>query len=436
MIHVLVADDEALEREAMLHILAGVDTDEPIEVREAVNGLEALRVAQDKKPDIAFLDIRMPGMDGLGVAEKFSQLPDPPVVIMVTAYDYFAYARMALRFGVLDYLLKPASTEDICSVFRRALHEVAGRKKEAARRSAVQTIASGLEELVRADICKSLRAGTVNDDDIQRLVAFQAGGAAWSCIAMVAGTGRSSAYGVSPMAAHGFSRFFRALAERFLVSDLDLVKANPMLFIASPEQDADSATMNVFLVVPHGGLFDPRHLQEQVGGGIGQFHRRCNDAGGTGLQFGISLEMDGKAKAALQTAKIAFNLSNPERPILLLNSAHEVRQGGTSSSNSLSALAVMWLQDHFMESIGIMDLARELKVSPSYLSRILKRELGIGFGETLALIRIARAKNLLANGVPAKEASFLVGFRDQSYFTKVFVKIEGIFPSQYIGRSR
>jgi AraC-type DNA-binding domain-containing proteins len=96
----------------------------------------------------------------------------------------------------------------------------------------------------------------------------------------------------------------------------------------------------------------------------------------------------------------------------------------------------MWLQDHFMESIGIMDLARELKVSPSYLSRILKRELGIGFGETLALIRIARAKNLLANGVPAKEASFLVGFRDQSYFTKVFVKIEGIFPSQYIGRSR
>jgi Response regulator containing CheY-like receiver domain and AraC-type DNA-binding domain len=254
MIHVLVADDEALEREAMLHILAGVDTDEPIEVREAVNGLEALRGAQDKKPDIAFLDIRMPGMDGLGVAEKFSQLPDPPVVIMVTAYDYFAYARMALRFGVLDYLLKPASTEDICSVFRRALHEVAGRKKEAARRSAVQTIASGLEELVRADICKSLRAGTVNDDDIQRLVAFQAGGAAWSCIAMVAGTGRSSAYGVSPMAAHGFSRFFRALAERFLVSDLDLVKANPMLFIASPEQDADSATMNVFLVVCMGAF--------------------------------------------------------------------------------------------------------------------------------------------------------------------------------------
>jgi two-component system response regulator YesN len=155
MIHVLVADDEALEREAMLHILAGVDTDEPIEVREAVNGLEALRGAQDKKPDIAFLDIVCRAWTGL-VSPKNSPASGSPVVIMVTAYDYFAYARMALRFGVLDYLLKPASTEDICSVFRRALHEVAGRKKEAARRSAVQTIASGLEELVRADICKSL----------------------------------------------------------------------------------------------------------------------------------------------------------------------------------------------------------------------------------------------------------------------------------------
>lgn len=450
MIHILVADDEALEREAMLHILTGAELGEPIQVEEAANGLEALKAAQARKPDIAFLDIRMPGVDGLGVAEKLSLLPDPPIIIMVTAYDYFAYARTALRFGVLDYLLKPASTEDVYAALRRALREITKKKEETARRLAAQTMAADLEAVINADICNSLRVGTVDDGDIQRLVTFRTGAATWDCIAMVAGTARPLADDASSIAAREFSRFFYALAERFLVSDLGLGKANPMLFIASQEQDAakteavqtNSPIMNLLLVIPHAvrvphadasqSFLDIRHVREQVGGGIGQFYHRCSDAGGADFHFGISTEEDGSAKIALQTAKIAFNLSNAGRPVLLLNSAHEIQQRRGSSSNSLSAIAIAWLQDHFMESIGIWDVARELRVSPSHLSRVLKKEIGIGFGETLVRIRIARAKNFLANGISAKEASSLVGFRDQSYFTKVFMKIEGVSPSRYI----
>jgi len=171
-------------------------------------------------------------------------------------------------------------------------------------------------------------------------------------------------------------------------------------------------------------------LREQIGEGMDRFSRRCNNAGGMAVRFGVGVDTEGKAKTALQTAKIAFNLSNAERP-MLLHSAHEVRQAW-SSPTSVSARAVMWLKEHFMERVGIQELARSLGVSPAYLSRILKKELGIGFGETLARIRVAYAKDILAGGVSAKEASFLVGFRDQSYFTKVFLKIEGVSPSQYV----
>jgi len=73
-----------------------------------------------------------------------------------------------------------------------------------------------------------------------------------------------------------------------------------------------------------------------------------------------------------------------------------------------------------------------INISSSHLSRLLMKETGISFGEILSRIRIARAKSLLLNGVSVKVASFLVGFRDQSYFTKVFTKIEGISPSHYI----
>jgi len=450
MIHILVADDEALEREAMLHILASADAGEPMHVQEAVNGIEALKIAQTQKPDIAFLDIRMPGVDGLGVAEKLSLLSDPPVIIIVTAYDYFAYARTALRFGVLDYLLKPASKEDVCSVFRKALREIARKKEETARSSAVQTIASDLEEVLKSDICDGLRSGAVDDSAIQRLVTFRTGAAAWSCVAIAAGLGRPASVDDSSIASRDFSRFFHALAQRFLISDLGLANTAALLLIASSEQEdhaekeagqTETATKNLLVVVPQnvrmphagqsGSSFDVRYLQEEIGDRIGKFYHRCRDAGIVGLRFGVGAEKDGNARVALQTAQIAFSLSNAERPILLLHSVHEIQQEQASFPDSLSALVVAWLRDHFMESIGILDIASELKISPSHLSRVLRKEIGIGFGEMLARIRIARAKTLLANGISAKEASLLVGFRDQSYFTKVFMKLEAVSPSQY-----
>jgi len=111
---------------------------------------------------------------GVGVAKEFSLLPDPPIVILVTAYDYFTYARTALRFGVFDYLLKPASTEDILGVFWRALHIIAERRKEAARRRADQTVAVDIQKALYADICKGLGSGTINDEDVRRLSSFSA----------------------------------------------------------------------------------------------------------------------------------------------------------------------------------------------------------------------------------------------------------------------
>ena len=65
MIRILIADDEALEREAISHILRHIHLEEECMVDQAVNGYEALEAAEKYEPDIAFLDIRMPGMDGL-----------------------------------------------------------------------------------------------------------------------------------------------------------------------------------------------------------------------------------------------------------------------------------------------------------------------------------------------------------------------------------
>lgn len=112
---VLVADDEATVR----RFLATVIHREKLPVAtllEADNGLEALELARKHSPDLVFLDIRMPGLDGLEAAHILMEEQFPGKVVIVSAYGEFDYARRALRSGVIDYLLKPAKPGDLAAI--------------------------------------------------------------------------------------------------------------------------------------------------------------------------------------------------------------------------------------------------------------------------------------------------------------------------------
>ncbi len=103
---VLIVDDEAPARSRMRDLLADVNAELPVVVAgEAANGRDALLIAEVGDVDVALLDVRMPGMDGIEVARHLQQLAAPPAVIFTTAYD--AYAIQAFELHVIDYLLKP-----------------------------------------------------------------------------------------------------------------------------------------------------------------------------------------------------------------------------------------------------------------------------------------------------------------------------------------
>src|SRR5262245_4860589 len=109
-IRALIVDDEPLARERIVDMLAG---DPEVEIiGECGDGLAAVTAVETNKPDLVFLDVQMPELDGFGVLEAIEQ---PPVIVFVTAFD-----RYALRaFGVhgVDYIVKPLhSTRSItCS---------------------------------------------------------------------------------------------------------------------------------------------------------------------------------------------------------------------------------------------------------------------------------------------------------------------------------
>jgi len=190
MIQVLIADDEALERMAMIRILLSAPIDEQLELVEAVNGNEALNIAQAQHIDIAFLDIKMPGLDGLAVAERVASMEDPPIIIMLTAYDYFSYARTALRFGVTDYLLKPASTSEVHDALIRAVELLQQDKVKREKEAVASQVEQKARDYLMTTIEQALRNDSVDTQAISQLVMLETGKNEWSCSALVIGTWR------------------------------------------------------------------------------------------------------------------------------------------------------------------------------------------------------------------------------------------------------
>ncbi len=109
----LIADDEAPMRDQLRTRLAAVWPSLSI-VAEAANGVDAVALAQQHRPDIAFLDIRMPGMGGIETAR---QLYNRCHIVFVTAYDQ--YALDAFEQGAMDYLLKPVTAERLATTCER-----------------------------------------------------------------------------------------------------------------------------------------------------------------------------------------------------------------------------------------------------------------------------------------------------------------------------
>jgi two-component system response regulator YesN len=120
MIKLLIADDEPLEREAIKFI---VTTNFPdcFEIREAENGRETIAQAGQFQPDLIFLDIKMPGCNGIEAAQAIREIVPECRIIIVSAYQHFDYAQSAISLGAVEYLTKPASPAKIVETLTRVL---------------------------------------------------------------------------------------------------------------------------------------------------------------------------------------------------------------------------------------------------------------------------------------------------------------------------
>lgn len=129
-LRLVIVDDEPLARKT-LRLLARRDR-EVVVAAECRNGEEAVESIREHRPDVVFLDVQMPGLDGFGVLERLGE--EPPLIVFVTAYDQ--YAIRAFEVHAIDYLLKPFTDERFEKALARAKDAVQHRPGEAREKMA------------------------------------------------------------------------------------------------------------------------------------------------------------------------------------------------------------------------------------------------------------------------------------------------------------
>jgi two-component system LytT family response regulator len=166
----LIVDDEPLAR-AGLRMLLGEDR-EVAAIAEAKDGNEAVAAIRDTRPDLVFLDVQMPEMDGFSVVREIGA-ENMPAVVFVTAHDRYAIA--AFEINAIDYLLKPVSKERFAQALGRAKARLSVQPDETGRQivSLLETLAAPHRYLKRLAVKSAGKTTFVNIEDVDWIEAAE-----------------------------------------------------------------------------------------------------------------------------------------------------------------------------------------------------------------------------------------------------------------------
>jgi two-component system response regulator YesN len=184
MFKLLIADDESLERQA-IKLIVSKNCSEITEIEEAANGREAIEKSMSFNPDIILLDIRMPGIDGIEAAGRIKKSRPESRIIFLTAFDYFEYAREAIKIGVENFIVKPAEDEQIIDAIKSITNELIKTKVQQNEQNSYDDKLAKVTIFLESEIVSSLSIGEVNEEQIRELLELMNINSTKGCAAII-----------------------------------------------------------------------------------------------------------------------------------------------------------------------------------------------------------------------------------------------------------
>jgi len=426
---ILVADDEPIEREA-LRLLVQRHLPDVQVVGEAGTGRQAVEMAETLRPDVILMDIEMPGLSGLEALKEIRERSPGIRCLIVSAYDYFNFARDALRLGAVDYLLKPVKRDQMVDVLTRLKTEIAAERQRRQDELMRKEHLRQLRPLAEAELVALLEKG----DNPQRTrdlldllgLRFDAG------LCMVVGLGDQGAEGPAPEGnmADAHARL-SALARSLWTCIIGPWTGDRMTLMIELEAPAEEYATRLRTTDV------ARRLRDRV-----------KEQTGVRLRIGIGQPAEGwkhlarsyrEAQAAYQFEGVSDKV-NHYGDLEKQEELEQDWQQPESVSRWHPTPAVLqaveqgkrFVELHYAEEITVERVAQEVCLTPYYYSKIFSRVSGHTLVDYLTLVRMEKAKQLLSDpAVSIKEACFAVGYNDPNYFSRVFKKITGQTPTEF-----
>jgi len=389
---VLIADDQPVIREG---IREAIDWEaiQMIVVGEAEDGEEALELALEQSVDILLVDLNMPIMNGITLIGHIrEQLPECKIVI-ITGHDEFTYTQKAIRLNVDDYILKPANPEQLKSVLEHVCEELEKTVQESKYSQIVSNQMMKNFSILRQRFCLEWIGGNMEEEEIMEQLQFL--------------------------------QLPVECPKQFGIIQCPEFYANKPLL---KEQDRQLLVFSMENIVSE--LLEP--YQKVVFYDYSGFMIIC-------LWADMPEEQASEIQKALkQCLKVTPNLyfSKAKGEMTKLPDVYKECKMMIYKDSNISPIvrrAREYIQSHFEEpDISLESLAQSLQVSPVYLSRIIKQELGMSFVSLIADMRMKKAIQLLTStDLSILEIAECVGYDSQHYFSTAFKKMMGMPPNQY-----
>lgn len=391
----LIADDELIIRRGLKSALdwgkLGIEV-----VAQAEDGEIAYEKSKEYLPDIILVDINMPFMNGLELIEKINEILPDTLILIITGYDEFDYAKKAIKLNVLDYILKPVDEIVLYESIQRIIQLLnENTQKKLVNEVVKQEIKKNFNN-IRENFLLDLLMNRINKNDIESKLKYY-------------GINYSSNIGV------------------VVIKPLD----NINVYDSNYEMDKDLLYFSIRNIMVE--------LLEEFKSGVVIRNEEY---------LVVLVNFENKRRWYELNAKIEKSIEfYLHRNIIIVQDivSEGIEEIGITYKNMICRikkeqsytpiviLAKKYIEQYYYKKdITLSEIASFVNVNPTYLSRLLKSELGNSFTDYLTKVRIKKSIEFMNNhSLKMYEIADQVGYNTQHYFSTAFKKIMKISPNNY-----
>lgn len=403
MYKMIVVDDEYLVRKGIKETIDwhmhGINV-----VKTVEHGKEALDIVDQESIDIVLTDIRMPVMDGLDLIRILNERDEDCVVVVLSGYKDFEYAKAALENGALSYLLKPIDNTELVEKVNAAAAELEKRRR---RRAFERIIAEDMSKLKRGFLIDML------DGRLADIARFREKATHYDLPLIEEGLVAGIVQEIGDDEAD-FSSFLCVLSDRLQEKGIAhiFVLYEPSVLAVLQAETAEEMLMPLY----EHALRNHEELAEAPPLSIG-----------FSAPFGSMENIPSAFAEALGRAK---GKPFPRISAIMGKNDDTIPKGRIRD-------CLTYIGDNYHRSITVKTVAEALYVSESYLMHLFKDTLGMTFNEYLTDYRLTKAKRLLRQGDKhIYQVASEVGYGDVKYFSQVFKRHVGMTPSEFAWKAR